>query len=335
MNSPRLSVIVNNYNYVGYVAQAIESALPQLLPGDELIVVDDGSSDGSRAVIEGFGSHPQVRLHFRDNGGQVQAVCAGVAMAEGDCIALLDADDCYLPGYLDRVRRVCVDDPELDYVFSRAQIVGDGQAGRLMGGALARMEFPPGVLGPSRYAARLFNEFVSSPTSGVVVRKTLALQVGRMVPALTAIREHWRQDTGAAAGRTRDFSYDGVLARVASMLDAKKHYLAEAGFAYRVHGANRFARMTRLQRYRENQLRRRGMLEAMEAAQLPMAGLSVSGLLNEVRTRRWPLHRRRRLRLHLEYLRALGQVPGSWWSRAGVALSLVGSAVLTLFRSPA
>ena len=41
MNAPRLSVIVNNYNYVGYVAQAIESALPQLLPGDELIGAGD------------------------------------------------------------------------------------------------------------------------------------------------------------------------------------------------------------------------------------------------------------------------------------------------------
>ena len=329
---PRISVVVNNYNYAPYVAQAIDSALHQLDVGDELIVVDDGSTDDSRRVLEKFSGHPQLRLQFNSNGGQVAAVCAGVALARGDCIAFLDADDYYLPGYLARLRRRWADEPDTDFVFSRARIFGDESAGHSMGRALERMEFHPGILGPSRHAARLFNEFVSSPTSGVAVRRSVARQVNRMAPHLAAIRDEWRCAGGPGGARTADFSYDGVLARVSSMLDAKKCYLADEGFAYRIHGANRFVRMTRLQRYRENQRRREGMLAAMARAGLEMEPLSVQGLVDELRSRRWPRHRRRRLRLHLEYLRYLGTVPGTGWERGRAGMTLVASAVATLFR---
>lgn len=329
---PRISVVVNNYNYAPYVAQAIESALSQLKAGDELIVVDDGSTDDSRRIIEGFAGHPQLRLLFNSNGGQVAAVCAGVELAGGDCIAFLDADDYYLPGYLERLRRHWADVPETDYIFSRARIVGDESMGRLMGGALERMEFFPGYPGPSRYAARLFNEFVSSPTSGVAVRRCVARQVNSMAPYLMAIRDEWRRTDDLGGACTADFSYDGVLARVSSMLDAKKCYLAKEGFAYRIHGSNRFARMTRLQRYQENRRRRDGMLDAMARAGLAMEPLSLRGLMDEVRMRRWPRRRRRRLRLYLEYLCSLGAVPGAGRERGRAGLALAALAVAALFR---
>src|SRR4029079_13012949 len=72
---PLVSVIVNNFNYERYVGQAIESALGQTYPHVEVIVVDDGSQDASRTVIEGFGD--RVIALLKENGGQGSAFNVG------------------------------------------------------------------------------------------------------------------------------------------------------------------------------------------------------------------------------------------------------------------
>ena len=58
----RASIIVNSYNYARYVGQAIESALGQTYPNTEVVVVDDGSTDGSRAVLAGTASSPPTPM---------------------------------------------------------------------------------------------------------------------------------------------------------------------------------------------------------------------------------------------------------------------------------
>lgn len=97
---PTISIIVNNYNYGAYVGEAIASALAQARPADEVIVVDDGSTDGSADVIAGF---PAVTTVFKRNGGQASAFNAGFARATGDVILFLDADDRLLPDAVARV----------------------------------------------------------------------------------------------------------------------------------------------------------------------------------------------------------------------------------------
>jgi len=67
---PRVSIIVSNYNYERYVAAAIDSALAQTIPDCEVIVVDDGSTDGSRAVLNRYREDPRVTLILQENGGQ-------------------------------------------------------------------------------------------------------------------------------------------------------------------------------------------------------------------------------------------------------------------------
>lgn len=87
-----LSIVINNYNYAAYLGEAIESALAQSVADMEVVVVDDGSTDDSRAVIEGFGD--RIRSVFKENGGQASAFNAGfAAAARGDWIVFLDADD--------------------------------------------------------------------------------------------------------------------------------------------------------------------------------------------------------------------------------------------------
>jgi len=92
---PAFSVIIPNYNYGDYVGAAIQSALNLDWPRVEVIVVDDGSDDHSRAVIAGFGSRISVIL--QQNAGQVSACNAGFARSRGDLVIFLDSDDLLAP----------------------------------------------------------------------------------------------------------------------------------------------------------------------------------------------------------------------------------------------
>ena len=90
-----ISVIVICHNYGAYVTQAIQSALSQTRRPDEIIVVDDGSTDDSVACIRSFGS--QVRLHCQENAGHISAFQAGFELASGSLQIYLDADDLLYP----------------------------------------------------------------------------------------------------------------------------------------------------------------------------------------------------------------------------------------------
>ena len=89
------SVIVNNFNYARYVAEAIDSALAQTHSLTEVVVVDDGSTDESREIIASYGG--QIVPVLKENGGQASAFNAGLAASSGDLVLFLDADDALLP----------------------------------------------------------------------------------------------------------------------------------------------------------------------------------------------------------------------------------------------
>lgn len=93
----RISFVIANYNYERFVARSIESALGVDWPHREVIVVDDGSLDGSRAVIESFGD--LITTIFQKNAGQRVANNTGFAASSGDIIVFLDADDVVEPDF--------------------------------------------------------------------------------------------------------------------------------------------------------------------------------------------------------------------------------------------
>ena len=94
-----VSVIIPNYNYGRFLAAALESVLTQTYAAYEVIVVDDGSTDDSLAVLAGYADH--VSVLRQKNQGVGAARNAGVAAASGDLIAFLDADDYWLPRKLE------------------------------------------------------------------------------------------------------------------------------------------------------------------------------------------------------------------------------------------
>jgi len=106
----RVSVVVPLFNKAPYAARCIESILKQDFPDFELIVVNDGSTDGSERIVANF-SDPRVRLVNQANAGPGAARNRGMAEAEGEYIAFLDADDEWLPGYLQHSVRKLDDNP--------------------------------------------------------------------------------------------------------------------------------------------------------------------------------------------------------------------------------
>lgn len=97
---PQFSVIINNYNYARFVGDAIKSVLDQTSKDTECIVVDDGSTDGSLAVIRSFSG---IQLVVKENGGQTSAIRAGLARASGDIVLFLDADDKLYPSACEKI----------------------------------------------------------------------------------------------------------------------------------------------------------------------------------------------------------------------------------------
>jgi len=111
--SADVSVIVPAYNAQATLAAALRSALQQSVPPLEVLVVDDGSVDGTAAVAETFG--PQVRLIRQPNGGPGAARNTGIRAARGAWIGLLDADDTWLPTKLEH-QLALDDDPGIGII---------------------------------------------------------------------------------------------------------------------------------------------------------------------------------------------------------------------------
>lgn len=101
--SPRASVVIPTYNRRHGVREAIDSVLAQTEGDFEVVVVDDGSTDGTADVVrEQYAEEPRVVVLTKPNGGTASARNHGIEAARGQAIAFLDSDDLYLPTFLER-----------------------------------------------------------------------------------------------------------------------------------------------------------------------------------------------------------------------------------------
>lgn len=117
-NQQLVSIIIPAFNAEKYIADTIESALAQTYQNHEIIVVDDGSDDDTALVVKRF---PQVVLIQQSNAGVGAARNTALKHARGEVIALLDADDIWLPKKLSAQFKYWADHPELEIIFSLAQ----------------------------------------------------------------------------------------------------------------------------------------------------------------------------------------------------------------------
>ena len=179
---PRLTVsaVVPTYNRASLLEKALRTALAECEPGDEIIVVDDGSTDGTEAVVRGFG--PAVRYLRSEHVGAGAARNIGIAAATCDLVAFLDSDDEWVRGKLSWQRAVFEHFPEILFVFSdfgRIAHTGD----RLHGGLLAGKDSQSGawdtILGDGLSSATIPGLPASAPPFGLHIGRLYEMYIHR------------------------------------------------------------------------------------------------------------------------------------------------------------
>jgi hypothetical protein len=216
---PSVSALIAAYNYERYVGRAIASALAQDYPPEllEVVVVDDGSTDNTAIVVRELAARfPQrrIRLISQPNGGLTSAINRALGEADGELLAVLDADDVWMPDKIRRNQETLAARPELGLVFSDMAIVGPEDQlihASLFGWAWGDWRPPRGRVFPRLLA----ENFVTA--SSITLRASLR---GAFAPIPAAIPYP-------------DWWLAASVARVAE-LDYEDEPLA----LYRLHGAN-------------------------------------------------------------------------------------------------
>lgn len=211
------AVVVTCYNYRDFVAEAVDSALAQTRPPKQVIVVDDGSKDGSQDLLrERYGDDPRVTLLMCENGGQLVAFQRGLAATDADVICFLDADDRWEPMHLEKIGALYDARKDIDFVFN--DIVLFGNESRTI--AYARK---PVDLGYTAVATYELVHWYGAPTSALSLRQTLAQRCLDLPPEMT---------------RTWRLSADNCLVYGASLFAGRKYFLPTGTVGYRIHGKN-------------------------------------------------------------------------------------------------
>jgi len=162
-SSPKFSIIINNYNYEEYIGEAIISVLNQTFTDFELIIVDDGSTDNSRVIINSF-KDKRIKVVFKSNGGQASALNAGFIEAKGSYVAFLDSDDLFSVDKLELTLNAFKDK---DYAVVQHQMQVIDKFGRATGDLFPRLEHGELDVLPLYSKQKRTNYF--SATSGLTI----------------------------------------------------------------------------------------------------------------------------------------------------------------------
>ena len=224
---PSVSVVIPTYNRAHLIARAVESVLPNLLPGDEVIVVDDGSTDDTAGAVKPY--LDRVQYLRTPNGGAGAARNLGIDACRNPLVAFLDSDDEWMADKLALQRGLMAARPDVAYCFSDFCVKKSDQD--IQRKYLARWHLDPrpwtDILGPGA----AYSSLASLPPG----RLDFSVHLGDLYPALMATNYVatftlvvWRERAKAARFATdlatcEDWQYFGQLARLgtAAYLDTE------------------------------------------------------------------------------------------------------------------
>jgi glycosyltransferase involved in cell wall biosynthesis len=169
MHTPRISVIIPAYNAAAYIAEAIDSALGQTCKPFEVIIVDDGSTDGTRELLVRYGALPGVRVILAEHQGVSAARNQALRASTGEYVALLDADDRWRPEKLTEQLALFSANPAAVLVCSDMELFGDKKG---LYSTFANCTFHRGAV----LNALIRENFV--PTSSVMIRRSALFDAG-------------------------------------------------------------------------------------------------------------------------------------------------------------
>lgn len=279
--TPLVSVIVPTFNYGHYVAQAIGSVQRQSLSSWECLVVDDGSTDDTRAVVERAAANdPRIRYLHQRNQGLSAARNHGIREATGEFLGLLDSDDLLEDRKLEVQSSFLQAHPEVDVVYGEMRYFSGDDPGRRRFSAIGRdRPWMPGTSGTGRALVKQLLRDNIMVVNCPLLRRTVVETCGPFDERLNA-NEDWEYWIRCALRGIR-FAYapsEGTLALV------RHHPASMSRDAFRMIEAERQLRRivdpllpdAELRTVNRTALARADMLEALETIR---RGRRVAGLL--------------------------------------------------------
>lgn len=214
-----VTVIMSNYNYSQYMSEAIESVLAQTYPHVHIIIVDDGSTDASRTVIQGYiaGYPGKITSILKDNGGQLSCLNKAASEILGDYVFLLDADDLYKPTYVAEALEYYRAHNDCDFLYC-----GYEYWGRAEGTHLHHEQDTS--FGYTYYLTAFLRKYIG----GIPTCTSMTTDLYRKIFPLDFEVREWK------------IRADDCMNWAASLALARKHYLAKPLVYYRIHEHNSF-----------------------------------------------------------------------------------------------
>jgi hypothetical protein len=212
----KVSVVIPAYNAADTIAETLESLRGQSSDAWEAIVVDDGSSDATAEIVQGFsGRDARIRLIRQQNAGEAAARNSGIAQAQYEWLLFLDADDWIAPSHLEKLTAALSDDPGLDAVHcGSARVAPDG--------TLIVEEYQP----PAGDMFAVWARRSAFPVHACIVRKSVVDVVGRFDPSFKKSPDWdlWQRvaRTGARFGAVREVLAYYRMRPNAASLDAAR-----------------------------------------------------------------------------------------------------------------
>lgn len=208
---PTISVCMATYNGAEFVAEQLESILNQLNDCDELVIVDDGSTDNTLRELRRIAAeaHCRVLVERSDhNSGHVHTFERALHAARNDLVVLADQDDVWLPGYVDRIRTVFNEDVETGLIVSRPVFCDEN----LVPIAAKNERYRhPKFNGPIGVAAFLLNR--SMPIGCTMSIRRADLGYVLPFPAGLLAHDHWLFAMATLRGRMRPLDEPALLYR--------------------------------------------------------------------------------------------------------------------------
>jgi hypothetical protein len=200
MSEPTFSVVIPTYEALDTVAATVRSVLAQTFEDFELIVVDDGSRDGTPELVEATAAgDPRLRLHRQANAGTAGARNTGIGLARGRRVSLLDNDDLWLPGFLAGVEEAFAAHPDIGLAYTDVWIL-DEATGRIhrKSGLEHYDPVPDHLSGPEFLSALLRINFITACTA--TLRRETLERVGGFDPTIRGSDDYDLWLRVAAAG---------------------------------------------------------------------------------------------------------------------------------------